>query len=162
MIFLTKFFKKTVVSKDKMCYNWKKVIFLKINPEVHIANIDYNNNYIRNTNSNINILENLKKLGFKKRKELEPLQLLQPKLNAIINLKEYDINKLDKKVRNKINSSNNKGLELEVAESQEKIEILYDFIKKMKELKEKYERLKILTIAVMFTSFIGTLLSIIF
>ena len=35
-------------------------------------------------------------------------------------------------------------------------------IKNYYQLKEKYERLKILTIAVMFTSFIGTLLSIIF
>ena len=34
-------------------------------------------------------------------------------------------------------------------------------IKNYCELKEKYDRLKILTIAVVFTSFIGTLLSII-
>ena len=119
-------------------YKRKNVIFLKINPEVHIANIDYNNNYMRNTNTNIDILDNLKKIGFRKRKETEPLQLLQPKLNAIINLKEYDINKLDKKVRNKINSSNNKGLELEIADSEDKIAILYEFIKNMKDRSLEY------------------------
>lgn len=119
-------------------YKRKNVIFLKINPEVAIASIDYNNNYERNTNSNINILNNLKRIGFKKRKEIEPLQLLQPKLNAIIDLKKYDIKKLDKNVRNKINSSNNKGLELEIAESSDKIEILYEFIKNMKDRSLEY------------------------
>ena len=74
-----------------------------------------------------------------KRKESEPLQLLQPKLNALIDLKNYDINKLDKKVRNKINSSNNKGLELEIVDAS-KIEILYEFIKNMKDRSIDYYR----------------------
>lgn len=120
-------------------YKKKNVIFLKINPEIPIATINLNNNFERKTNSNINILDQLKNLGFKKRKETEPLQLLQPKLNAIINLKEYDINKLDKKVRNKINSTNHKGLELEIADAS-KIEYLYEFVKNMKNRKIDYYR----------------------
>ena len=57
-------------------YKRKNVIFLKINPEIPIATIDTKNNYNRITNSNIDILNHLKKLGFKKRRETEPLQLL--------------------------------------------------------------------------------------
>ena len=112
----------------KKYYKRKNIILLKINPEIDIATIDYKNNYERIINSNINILNNLKKLGFKKRKELEPLQLLQPKLNAIIDLKNYDANKLDKNIKNKINSSNTKGLEL-IKTDETKIDILYEFIK---------------------------------
>lgn len=121
----------------KKYYKRKKIIFLKINPEIPIATI--NKNYERVTNKNINILDNLKKLGFMKRKETEPLQLLQPKLNALINLNEYDINKLDKKVRNKINSTNFKGLELEIADAS-KIDVLYEFIKNMKNRNIDYYR----------------------
>lgn len=114
----------------------RKVVFLKINPEIPISDID-KNNYERINNRNHDILEYLKKLGYKRRRETEPLQLLQPKLNALINLKEYDINNLDKRVRNKINSTNIKGLELEVCDSS-KIEILYEFVKNMKDRSLEY------------------------
>ena len=130
---------KRFTNNLKKYYKRKNIIFLKINPEVHIATLDYKNNFERITNSNIDILNNLKKLGFKKRKETEPLQLLQPKLNALIDLKNYDINKLDKKVRNKINSSNNKGLELIVSDAS-KIDIFYEFVKNMKDRNIDYYR----------------------
>lgn len=120
-------------------YKRKKIIFLKINPEIPISELDYKNSNERINNRNTEILDNLKRLGFKKRKETEPLQLLQPKLNALINLKDYDINNLDKRIRNKINSSNNKGLEIEIADSS-KIEILYEFIKNMKDRSINYYR----------------------
>ncbi len=120
-------------------YKKKKIIFLKINPEIPIATIDYKNNFNRLTNENIDILEELKSLGFKKRKEIEPLQLLQPKLTALINLKEYDVNKLEKRFRSKIRSTENKGLELEVADVS-KIEYLYEFVKNMKDRNINYYR----------------------
>lgn len=120
-------------------YRKKKIIFLKINPEVQIATINQNDNYSRNTTSNMDVLDDLKKLGFKKRKETEPLQLLQPKLTAIVNLKDYDINKLEKRFRNKIRSTENKGLEIEVADST-KVEYLYEFVKNMKSRSINYYR----------------------
>lgn len=120
-------------------YRRKKVIFLKINPEIPIATINQQEDFNRITNSNMEVLDELKKLGFKKRKELEPLQLLQPKLTALINLKDYDINKLEKRFRNKIRSTENKGLEIEVADST-KIEYLYEFIKNMKDRSINYYR----------------------
>ena len=120
-------------------YKRKKIIFLKINPEIPIATIDYKNNFERITNENITILDNLKSLGFKKRKELTPLELLQPKLTALVNLKEYDVNKLDKKFRSNILKSETNGLELEIADGT-KIEILYEFIKNMKDRNVNYYR----------------------
>lgn len=119
-------------------YKRKKVIFLKINPEIIIGTIN-TNTFEKIPNENTNILENLKSLGFKKRKELNPLELLQPKLTALINLKEYDVNKLDKKVRNNIRNTENNGLTLEVADAN-KIEILYEFIKNMKDRSINYYR----------------------
>ena len=119
-------------------YKRKKVIFLKINPEIIIGTIN-TNTFEKTPNENTNILDNLKSLGFKKRKELNPLELLQPKLTALINLKEYDVNKLDKKVRNNIRNTENNGLVLEVADAN-KIEILYEFIKNMKDRSINYYR----------------------
>jgi len=115
----------------KKYFKRRNIVFLKINPEIPIADID-TNTYERINSRNLDILENFRRLGYKRRKETEPLQLLQPRLTALINLKEYDINKLDKRVRNKINSSNTKGLELEIC-NEDKIEVLYEFIKNMKD-----------------------------
>lgn len=120
-------------------YKRKKIVFLKINPEIPIATIDYKNNFERITNENMSILDNLKSLGFKKRKELSPLELLQPKMTALINLKEYDINKLDKKFRSNILKSETNGLELIIGDST-KIEILYEFVKNMKNRDINYYR----------------------
>ena len=119
-------------------YKRKKVIFLKINPEIIIGTIN-TNTFEKIPNENTNILDNLKSLGFKKRKELNPLELLQPKLTALINLKEYDVNKLDKKVRNNIRNTENNGLTLEVADAN-KIEILYELVKNMKDRSINYYR----------------------
>ena len=118
----------------------KNIVFLKINPEIPISEIDINS-FEKINQKNQDILESFRKLGYKRRKETEPLQLLQPKLTALINLKDYDINKLDKRVRNKINSTNIKGLELEICD-ESKIEILYEFIKNMKDIKNTYHHMK--------------------
>ena len=76
---------------------------------------------------------------FKKRKETEPLQLLQPKLTALVDLKNYDINNLDKRIRNNIRSTETNGLELEIADAT-KIDILYNFVKYMKDRSVNYYR----------------------
>lgn len=130
---------KRFINNLKKYYKKKKIIFLKINPEIPIATIEIKNNFKKVTNSNINILNNLKTLGFKKRKETEPLQLLQPKLTALIDLKNYNIENLDKRIRNKIRASENKGLELEIADAT-KIDIFYNFIKYMKDRNINYYR----------------------
>lgn len=120
-------------------YKKNKIIFLKINPEIQIATLDQKNDFKRVTNENTSILENLKSLGFKKRKELYPLELLQPKLTATIELKKYDLNKLDKNVYDKINLNLNNGLDLVETDSSS-IEKLCDFIKPNQEEDLNYYR----------------------
>lgn len=123
----------------KKYYKRKNVIFLKINPEIPISTIDINNEFTRNTTSYISILDKLKQLGFKKRRETEPLQLLQPKITALVDLKTYDPDKLEKRIRHKIRSSENKGLELEIVDAT-KIDYLYNFVKYMKDRSVNYYR----------------------
>ena len=90
----------------------KNIIFLKINPLIPIAEINKNNNYERITNSNIEILDILKGLGFKKRKETKPLELIEPKLTSIIDLKKFDFNSISEDIKKRIDISNNNGLEI--------------------------------------------------
>ena len=108
-------------------YKKKKIIFLKINPEIPIATIDSNNKYERIPNENDHILENLKGLGFKKRKEINPFDLLEPKLTTILNLNEFN-NDINDNIKNKIDVSKNNGLELIEGDST-KIETLYNIVK---------------------------------
>ena len=56
----------------------RNIVFLKINPEIQISEID-KNTYERINHKNQDILDNFRRLGYKRRKESEPLQLLQPK-----------------------------------------------------------------------------------
>ena len=120
-------------------YTRKKIILLKINPEIPTATIDYKNDYNRIPTKNDNIVTLLKNLGFKRRKEINPLELLQPKLTALINLKEYDVNNLEYDIKNNINLSIDNGLELIVSDAT-KIEYLYEFIKNMEDKDINYYR----------------------
>ena len=112
----------------KKYYRRKKVIFLKINPEVPIATIDAKKAFEKAKSDNITILDTLKKNGFKKRKEIEPLQLLEPKINCLLNLKEYSVNRLDDEIKEKVLNTENKGLELEIANSS-KFDDFFELIK---------------------------------
>ena len=57
----------------------------------------------------------------------------------MIDLKNYDINNLDKRIRNNIRSTETNGLELEIADAT-KIDILYNFVKYMKDRSVNYYR----------------------
>lgn len=92
----------------------KNIIFLKVNPEFPIATINYKNNYERKDLPTNNTLLEMKKIGFMRRKEINPFELLEPKLTALVNLKEYDYNKLDEEIKRKV--ENNKGYEIEVSD----------------------------------------------
>ena len=109
-------------------YKRKKIVFLKINPEVPIATINPNNNYERTPNDNEEILNNLKSLGFKKRKEGKPLDLLEPKLTTIVDLKDFDFDNINKDLKDKIEISRENGLEI-IEGDYSNIDTLYDISK---------------------------------
>lgn len=115
------------VKDVKDFYNKKGCCFIKINPEIIIGEIQ-KTNYTPKYNQNVNIIDTIKDMGFKRRREIEPLDLVFPRLNAYINLKNYDFTKLNASFRDKIKMASNKGLSLELATSKE-ADILYNFVK---------------------------------
>lgn len=113
--------------KIKAFYEKKNFVFIKINPEIAVAklnkktmNFEYNENY--------KIVDNLIRCGYKKLKDNMNFESLLPRVNAIINLDEFDVNKLNKNTRNKIKKGLRKGLVLEKCDHN-KLNIFYDFIK---------------------------------
>lgn len=113
--------------KIKAFYEKKNFVFIKINPEIAVAklnkktmNFEYNENY--------RIVDNLIRCGYKKLKDNMNFESLLPRVNAIINLDEFDVNKLNKNTRNKIKKGLRKGLVLEKCDHN-KLNIFYEFIK---------------------------------
>ena len=92
-------------------------------------NFEYNDNYIT--------VNNLIRCGYKKLKDNMYFEALLPRINAILNLKTFDINTFNKNTRNKIKKAIRKGLTLELAD-QSKIPILYNLIKNYSDKSEFY------------------------
>ena len=117
-------------------YYAKKLIFIKINPEIAIGEINPKSK-LTNYNQNIIIRDYLKESGFAKLKDNLYFESIFPRFNGIINLNEYDFNKLAKNTKNNIRKAEKKGLVLEKA-SREDIDILFEFIKRKRGINEYY------------------------
>ena len=63
----------------KKYYASRNYAFLKINPEIIIGEINKNKGFATNYNQNVNIIDVLKSIGFKRRREINPLDLIMPK-----------------------------------------------------------------------------------
>ena len=109
-------------------YYKKKLVFIKINPEVAIAEININN-FKKTYNDNAQIIKSLLDLGYVKLKDNLYFESTLPKYNGIVNLKKFSLDHLDKNTRNKIKRGASKGLDIEIADYSG-IDILYSFIKK--------------------------------
>lgn len=113
----------------KKRYYRKNFAFIKINPEIIVNYIDIKKKEL--IPNNPNIIKDLENIGFKKLKDNKYFESLMPKFNALLNIKEFSINKADKRTRNKIRKSLNKGFSIEVG-SREDIKIIYNFFKNKK------------------------------
>lgn len=111
-------------------YKKKKVVFIKINPEIAICEINPNDG-AKNYNNNVEIKDNLIDLGYVKLKDNLYFESMIPRYNGIVNLKNFDIKNLEKNMRNKIKRAENKGLNFELAD-RSGIDILFNFIKRKK------------------------------
>lgn len=101
------------ISKLKDYYAKKGVVFIKINPEIIVA--EYNNKTFDYTpNANLKLKFDLQKFGFKKLKDNLYFEAITPRFNAYINLKKNDPKLYSKTNRNKLRNSQRKGLYLEV------------------------------------------------
>lgn len=114
----------------KEYYKQKNVVFIKINPEIAVAEInikDFKPMY--NINSNItNILINN---GYKKLKDNLYFESMIPRFNAYIKTNEFNINNINKNAKNKIKKGIRKGLVFEKADKND-LDIFYEFIKNKK------------------------------
>lgn len=117
---------KIFTNKIKEYYN-KKLIFIKINPEIAIGEINQYTS-LTNYNQNIIIRDYLKELGYTKLKDNLYFEALYPRFNAIINLKNYEFNKLSKNCRNKIRKAEKKGLIFEKS-GREGLDIIFNLNK---------------------------------
>lgn len=111
-------------------YYKRKLVFIKINPEVAIAEIDTKTGK-KTYNQNIEIKNNLIDLGYVKLKDNLYFESQIPRYNGIVNLKKFSLESVSKNTRNKIKRGIEKGLTIEVADYSG-IDILYNFIKKKK------------------------------
>lgn len=118
---------KTFIKLLKNYYQKRGYVLLKINPEVIIGTVNNKTGQIT-PNDNNYLIDTLKQLGFKRRKEIEPFDLLLPRLETFINLKDFKLNNIDKRIRTKIKNSNDKGLVLEIG-TVDNIRNFYDFVK---------------------------------
>lgn len=109
-------------------YKHNNVIFLKINPEIIIGETNEKKKYLINYNQNVNVIDDLKKLNFKRRREQNNFELIFPKITGFINLKTFNFDKLSKLDHDNINLARNKGLSLESLSSKN-IDIFYNFVK---------------------------------
>lgn len=115
----------------KEYYKQKNVIFIKINPEIAVAEIDtVKFKPLYNINDNItNILINN---GYKKLKDNLYFESMIPRFNAFIKTNEFNINNINKNAKNKIKKGIRKGLVFEKADKND-LDIFYNFIKNKKE-----------------------------
>lgn len=128
--FILDYFDNNLLREFTKCikeYYKKKLVFIKINPEIAIAEINPTN-FEKNYNQNAEIKDYLINLGYVKLKDNLYFESMVPRFNAILNLKNYELNKIDKTTRNKIKRAKSKGLEIEIGK-QKDLDILYNFVK---------------------------------
>ncbi|MCI8575618.1 MAG: aminoacyltransferase, partial [Bacilli bacterium] len=92
---------KEFTAKLKEYYNKKNVIFIKINPEIAIAEIDPSSK-AKTYNWNNQIKDFLEDLNYLKLKDNLYFESRLPRFNGIVSLKDLSLNHFDKNTRTKI------------------------------------------------------------
>lgn len=113
----------------------QKLIFIKINPEIPIYK--YNSEFKKRKLSNFSLIEKMEEIGYVHLRDNLYFESMQPRFNAIFDLKNYTVRNFAKTNRNKISNANRKGLEIEVVQNEANIKDLYKFV----ELKKKRRNL---------------------
>lgn len=109
-------------------YKKQDFIFVKFNPEIIIGETNLNNKLVMSYNGNVKIIDELKTYNVKRRLELKEFDLMMPKFNAYINLKEFDLHKINRNFRKKIRHCIEKGFYLTLGNAKD-IDVLYNFTK---------------------------------
>lgn len=120
----------------KKYYYEKNCVFIKVNPNIKIGEVDKNTFNI-NYNENYNIKNMLIRNGYKKLKDNLYFEAQLPRFNAIIDLNKFSINNLDKNVKNKVKKGIRKGLQLKKY-SNEYLSEFYNLVKNKMDNNEFY------------------------
>ena len=119
---------KNMLAALKEYYSGQEYVFIKMNPEIIIGSTDRDHKYVMTYNGNVKIIDSLANLGVKRRKELKEFDLLQPRYNAYIDLKKFDIMNIDRQCRKKIRRCIKQGMSLITGDVRE-IDKLYPMLK---------------------------------
>ena len=119
---------KNFINDLRKYYKRRGFVLIKFNPEIIIGTTDRQHNFQMNYNAQSTIMDEFKRLGIKRRTELQEFDLLEPKRTAYINLKNYSLNSISRQFRKKIRKASSKGLRLTVGEAKD-VEILYEMMK---------------------------------
>ena len=120
-------------------YRREDLVFIKFNPEIIIGETDKTKDYSISYNGKVNIIDELKGQNTKRRLEAKEFELLEPKMSAYINLKNYSVNNIDRTFRKKIRKSSRKGLSIQIGTPRD-IDILFNMIKKKSKRSINYYR----------------------
>ena len=128
----------TEITKLIKRYFFKKgFAFIKINPEITLAEVNASDN-TKNINNNSTILmEKLEKLNYKKLKNNVYFESLLPKYNPIINLQSFNIDNLGKNIKQKIRNKDKKGITL-VKGDEYNLNQFYELVKNKKDNSIEY------------------------
>ncbi len=119
---------KNVTNLVKEYYKDKNFIFIKINPEITVGEIN-NKTYEPIYNNNIYLKNYLKNAGFSKLKDNLYFESMFPRFNPIIDYNSYNVDNFGKNTKNKIKKGIRKGLEFSDANPSD-ISYLNNFINK--------------------------------
>ncbi len=127
---------KVFTEELKNYYSEKNVIFIKVNPNIIIGDIDKNTFEIT-YNENKNIENTLNLNGYKHLADNLYFEAQLPRFNAIINLPLCKPNEFSKNTKNKIKKGLRKGLTFEKV-TKDEINIFYNLMKNKKDNSEYY------------------------
>lgn len=102
----------TFIRELQKYYAKKNMVFIKINPEIVVAELD-NKTFEATDNPNMRLKQSLQNYGYIKLKDNLYFESLNPRYNAYIDLKNSDISKYSKANRNKVRNARRKGLYIE-------------------------------------------------
>lgn len=97
--------------KLKEFYSKKNVVFIKINPEIVVGEVNPKTLEFKD-NPNMRLKREIQRFGFNKLKDNLYFESINPRFNAYINLKSSNIKNYSKANRNKVRNAKRKGLYL--------------------------------------------------
>lgn len=130
---------KEFTKKVKDFFFTKAFAFIKINPEVTYATVDFKNKKKVINSKSENLINTLKEIGYDKLKDNLYFESLLPKYTPVINLTTYNFDNLDKELLEEMKDSDEKGIYL-VSGDENDIDTFYPYVEdKNTKTKEYYK-----------------------